>query len=128
MSAPIQLVARGTAGSQTLMQLAVRNAGLRVGSRALSTLAAWAIAEATLGRPLGADVVGHGHTTAAVREYSKWWKQSERSTWRDLHAFEKAFGEKTPARLVAAAHEQHAEQLSRKQREAVAQLGGLAIV
>jgi hypothetical protein len=88
-----------------LMLVAQANAGIRKGARACVVLMSWQIAERSLGRPLGE---GKG-TAAAVLEFTEWWSQHERTTWRDLAAFREAFpGEDTPARLVQLLRERQA--------------------
>jgi len=93
----LRVVPRGTPGSVSLLAYANHNAGLRAGARAVTVLLSWGIAERALSRPLGQD----GTTTDALIEFGDWWKQSERTTWRDLDAFRRAFpGEDTPHRLA----------------------------
>lgn len=83
----------------SLLAIAVQRGGLRKGSRAAVTVVSWAIAEADLGRPLG-EPEG-GHLSAAIREYAKWWKVTERTGWNDLQRFSEVFNEeKTPARIA----------------------------
>jgi hypothetical protein len=112
---PIRLAAPGQPGTP-LMAVAYGNSGsYRAAGRAMATLISWGIAESKLGRPLGDDVQGHGHTMAAIREYSEWWKQSERTTQRDLAAFRAAFpGEDLPARLAALLRERRLSMQARK--------------
>lgn len=99
-STQLTIVQRGTPGSVSLLAIANQHAGIRIGSRAIACLMSWAMAEGALGRPLGD---GQG-VTAAVEEYSSWWRQSRRTTFRDLDAFRRAFpSEDTPARLAAEA-------------------------
>jgi hypothetical protein len=83
----------------SLLNLAVRNAGVMKGAQAASVVVAWAVAVEDLGHELGADE--GGHLSAAIREYAAYWKQSERTVWRELDRFKRAFpGEPTPARLA----------------------------
>ena len=112
---PIALAAPGQAGVP-LMAVAYANSGsFRRAGRAMATLISWGVAEAKLDRPLGDDVQGRGHTMAAIREFSDWWKQSERTTQRDLAAFREAFpSEDTPARLAALLRERRASMKSQK--------------
>jgi hypothetical protein len=101
---PIRLAPPGEKGVP-LMLVAQANAGIRKGARACAVLLSWQIAERALGRPLGD---GQG-TQAAVLEYTEWWSQHERTTWRDLAAFRQAFpSEETPARLVGLLRERQA--------------------
>lgn len=107
-----RLVPRGTPGSTSLLKVAAANAGPFTGGKAVGTLMSWAIAEAMLGRPLGD---GQG-VTAAVEEYSSWWKQSRRTTFRELAAFRKAFpSEESPARLAAEARKLRAANAEKAQ-------------
>ncbi|HEV2821380.1 MAG TPA: hypothetical protein VGW11_12830 [Solirubrobacteraceae bacterium] len=65
----------------------------------------WHLAEASLGHELGqgADV------TAAIRDYAKWAKTTERTAWNQLARFRRGFpGEETPARIVAHLRHLHA--------------------
>ena len=110
------------------MAVAYANAGsYRAAGRAMSVLIAWGMAEASLGRPLGANVEGRGHQTAAIREYAEWWKANERTTWRDLAAFKAAFpGEESPARLAAELRERRLSM--KRQRDAAAAVNGVLVV
>ncbi len=81
---------------ETLLKLATRNAGLRQGTAAVAFAVAWAVAEQSLGHELGDGVL-----TNAMHEYRDYWRQSDRTTWRELERFRKAFpGEESPVRLL----------------------------
>lgn len=98
------MIRAASPGEQTtsILAVAVQRAGLRRGSQAAAMVAAWAIAEHELGHELGED----GSLSAAVREYAAWWKQSERTAWRELQAFKAAFPEEgTPGRLAGLLHD-----------------------
>jgi hypothetical protein len=117
-----KLVARGE--GQPLMVVAMTNAGMRKGSSAMTFFVAWSMAEASLERPLGDG----GSLSAAVREYSTWWKQSERQSWRELAAFRQAFGESSdPREFAAQARELRAVQSDTKHGQAMAALGQLTL-
>lgn len=124
---PIRLASPGQKGIP-LMVVAFTNAGVVTAGRAMSVLLCWGIAERALGRELGN---GEG-ISAAVREYTEWWKQSERTTWRDLRAFRKAFpSEESPAALAAQLREREVALKSvRKEpgRADVAAVGQLMVV
>lgn len=85
--------------STSLLAIAVERAGLFKGGRAALIVAQWAVARQSLGHALGHDE--GGHVTAAVREYSAWWRETERTGWRDLRRFREVFPEEeTPERLA----------------------------
>lgn len=80
----------------SVLELAVRRGGLWKGARAAEVIVAWAIAEQELGHELGGGAI-----EAGVREYAEYWKQSERTAWRELRRFREVFREdQTPARLA----------------------------
>lgn len=79
----------------TVIEIAVRNAGVRKGMRGATFLLEWSIAAAD-------GVHFEGSVTDQLRAYMTWWDISERSAWRHLSEFRQAFpGEETPARLAA---------------------------
>lgn len=99
-----RVVRRGTPGSTLVLEVALRNAGMRAGGKGCACLISWAIAVHRTGDELGAGVEGHGHVTAAVRDFAEYWSISERTAWRDLDAFRACFPtEETPARMAAEA-------------------------
>jgi len=87
------------ANETTLLEMAVRRAGVFKGARAAGVVLSWALAVRELGHELGEDE--GGHLTAAVREYSTYWKHTDRTGWRDVRRFKEVFGEDSPARLAA---------------------------
>ncbi len=79
-----------------MLEFARRRVGVRRGASAVAFATSWAVAEQSLGHVLGA-----GQTTAAIVEYREYWKEADRTTWRNLERFREAFpGEDTPARLL----------------------------
>lgn len=102
----------------SLLQQAVERAGTVKGARAAEMVATWALAEASLGHELGAGE--GGHLSAAIREYSRYWKQSERTTWRELNRFRQVFPEQESPAAYAAALRQH--QANRPTRAGLADL------
>lgn len=66
-----------------------RTGSMRDAFKVGMTVTCWAIVRQDLGRaPL-------------VREYADWWKVSERSAWREIAVFHRAFpGEENPDRLA----------------------------
>lgn len=84
----------------SLLEVAVRRAGLRKGAKAVEVVSTWAIATAKVGHELGAHE--KGDLSSAIREYAAYWKLSERTAWRDLGRFREVFPEEeSPARLAA---------------------------
>jgi hypothetical protein len=76
----------------TLLELAIARVGVLRGSRVLAYMIQWDVVRREL---------GHEPTR---EEFSDWWQQSERTTYRDQALFKEAFpGEESPARLMAAA-------------------------
>ena len=95
--APIRLAAPGEP-AVSVLQLTAQRAGVMRGGRAAAVIIEWAIATARLGHELGqgADL------SAAVREYGRYWRHSERTAWRQLARFREVFPEEeSPARLAA---------------------------
>jgi len=75
----------------TLGMQAVSRVGFRRGTKALSILAAWAIAEARA-----------GHEITSIQEFGKFWRQSTATAYRDVHEFRLAFPRfDTPRDLLA---------------------------
>lgn len=114
----VQLVRKGTPGAQPLMTVAyLRTGSARESIRALQMIQQWALARMVLGHDLGEEE--GGGVSAAVREYARWWKVSERTAWRELSSFQNAFPEEqTPAELAAQLIE-HVEDLQARFRGAV---------
>nr|CRY96445.1 hypothetical protein [uncultured prokaryote] len=81
---------------EPMASVAIRNAGVVQGARALGIVALWAIAIAKNdGHPLGENL------TLSLRSYSDYWRQSDRTSWRDLKVFRAAFpDEADPQRLA----------------------------
>lgn len=76
--------------SRTLLEAVYEQTGsMRDTVKIGMTLTCWAVVRQDLGRaPL-------------VREYADWWKVSERTAWREMALFTKAFpGEENPDRLA----------------------------
>ena len=72
----------------TWLELAVANAGMRLGLRGMSWALSWAIVRAAIGHDPSAE------------EVAAWWKENPRTAYREQAAFRKAFPEfDTPARL-----------------------------
>lgn len=95
----LRLVAAGTEGASALLAIGIARAGMWKGSRACSFLVTWAIAERRLGHDLGSEDTGS--LSAAIREHAKYWRQSERTSWRDLTAWQASFpSEESPAELA----------------------------
>jgi hypothetical protein len=77
------------------MVIARRRVGLVRAGQVLSAMIAWEVAREALGDewPDGIE--------AQVQAYSAWWRQSERTGWRELSRFRAAFpGESTPTRIM----------------------------
>ena len=73
---------------QTWLELAVANAGMRLGLRGMSWALSWAIVSAATGHDPSAE------------EVAAWWKENPRTAYREQAAFRKAFPDlDTPARL-----------------------------
>jgi hypothetical protein len=104
----------------SLLQVATRNAGLRHGMSAVAFMVAWSVAEQSLGHELGDGVL-----TNAMHEYREYWRQSDRTSWRELERFREAFpGEVSPVRLLKLVQDEHA--LGR-QKLGVGGVGGLRV-
>jgi hypothetical protein len=105
---------------QSLLKVATRNAGLRHGTSAVAFAVAWAVAEQSLGHELGDGVL-----TNAMQEYRDYWRQSDRTTWRELERFREAFpGEKSPVRLLRLIEDERA---MGTQKLGAAGFGGLRV-
>jgi hypothetical protein len=116
----MQLVDRSTPGAKPLMVAAYEGSGsmLKAG-RALSFLVMWAWAEQD------GSVAGDS-LSERVRAYSKWSKQSERTTWRDLAAYHACFGAGADPSDLA---RQMVERVELRQgRKSVAAAGALLVV
>jgi hypothetical protein len=109
---------------QPLMAVAYANSGSVIkAGRAVSFLILWGMAESDRGGELGD---GEG-LSAAIREYAKWARESERTAWRHLGDFRAAFpGEESPANLTAQLRARRVE-LGRGAK-AQAAVGSLAVV
>ncbi len=80
---------------QTVLMVAVRNAGVRKGLRGVTYLVCWGLATEELGK------------RPTVEDYERVWKVSESSAYRDSVAFRAAFpGEAGPDRLWTAIGDQ----------------------
>ncbi len=64
---------------QSLAEVALRRAGFIEGRRGLLYLAAWGVVADELQRPF------------TIEEYSVWWKQSSKTSYRERAAFVKCF-------------------------------------
>jgi len=79
-------------GAETVAQVAIRNVGFVASQRALTFCAAWWIVSADLGR-----------SPANVEEYTAWWRQNERMSYREQKTFREAFpGYDSPTELATA--------------------------
>jgi len=88
---PSQSVAHGRGEhGEPLLAIASRQVGLRRAFRVLTFMAAWDRARTALGkRPI------------TLQEYSTWWRENERTAYREQALFREAFpGEDTPERLL----------------------------
>jgi hypothetical protein len=75
---------------QTWIELAVANAGMRLGLRGMSWALSWAIVGAATGNDPSAE------------EVAAWWRENPRTAYREQAAFRKAFPDlDTPARIFA---------------------------
>jgi hypothetical protein len=98
VTTPLRLAKSGEE-STGILQVAIERAGVLKGARAVEMVIAWSTAVRQLGHELGADE--GGHLSAAVRDYSRYWKSSERTVWRELARFRAVFPEEeSPARLA----------------------------
>ena len=76
----------------TWAQVAIQRAGLKKAMRAMTFATAWAVVEKDLGEE------------PSVEAYSAWWKQSSRTTYRELAAWRECFPEfSTPTGFFAVA-------------------------
>lgn len=101
----------------TIMEAAIRNAGVMKGSRAVTVMIQWSMARESMGDAWPAEGI-----EAQVRAYSDWWRHSERTGWNDLARFRAAFpGESTPERFLDFARAQWDE------RRGVKGLGALPL-
>jgi hypothetical protein len=76
----------------TLIELCVdRAGGFRHGAKVMAFVVAWGVAREQLGH------------TPTVEEYAAWWKQNERSAYREMAMFREAFApDETPDRILDA--------------------------
>lgn len=96
MSDQLLRPARADELGRPMMQVAIDRVGIRKAMRAMTAFGAWAYAESVLGHELGQGE----SVTAAVREHAEYWRQSERTSWRELQRFRDAFPEEeSPSRL-----------------------------
>lgn len=87
--------------TMSLLEVCVRNGGIRKGAKAAEVIVAWAIAEQKLGRRLGEGIRREG-VSAAVCDYAKYWKMAERTAWRDLERFREVFpDDESPEHLAS---------------------------
>jgi hypothetical protein len=108
-----QRVAHGRNESgEPLLTIAARQIGLRRAFRVLTFMAAWDRARRALDkRPI------------TLEEYRAWWRENERTAYREQALFREAFpSETTPDRLLDLAYEQWIE------RQGVPGLGAVRIV
>lgn len=121
----LRLAAPGAPKSTPLLGLAIARAGMWQGTRAASFLITWAIAERKLGHHLGADETGS--LSAAIREHAKYWRVSERTSWRDLTAWQAAFpGVESPADVAPQLLELYDVELS-KRTDALGAVAGVMV-
>jgi len=103
------------ANTQSLMQVAILNAGIRKGYRACLYLVLWGIASDAEKRPMSAN------------DLAKWWGDSRTITYKRQAIFREAFpGEETPERLWKVAQVVHADRS--RQSEVMGQIVGTAWV
>lgn len=122
----ITVVAPGTDGASPILAIAIARAGMWKGARACSLLVTWAVAERRLGHDLGSDDTGT--LSAAIREHAKYWRQGERTVWRDLAAWHEAFpGEQSPADLARQLLAVYDLQLT-KRTDALGAVGGIMVL
>jgi hypothetical protein len=100
MPAVSQKVAHGQHDSgEHLLTVAAREVGLRRAIHVLTFMAAWDRARRALRKQ-----------TLTLDEYRDWWRESERTAYRDQAKFREAFpGESTPDRLLDMAEGQWIE-------------------
>ena len=122
----LRVVPAGTQGAAPLLGIAIARAGMWKGTRACSFLLTWAIAERRLGHELGSEDTGS--LSAAVREHAKYWRQCERTSWRDLTAWQAAFpGEESPAELARQLLDAYEVELS-KRTDALSAAAGVMVI
>ncbi len=122
----LYVVPPGTPGASPLLSVAIGRAGIAKGVRACTFLATWAIAERKLGHKLGA--ADGGTVTAGVREHAKYWALSERTSWRDVAAWQKAFPtESSPAALAGQFLRVYDVELA-KRADALGQVTGVMVL
>src|SRR5437588_8213874 len=95
-----QRVAHGRdLAGEPLLTMAARRVGLRRAFRVLTFMAAWDRSRRALDkRPI------------TLEEYRDWWRETERTAFREQALFREAFpGETTPDRLLDLAYEQWIE-------------------
>lgn len=123
----LRVVPAGTPDAQSALALAVGSAGLIKGARAMSFLITWAIAVRQLGHDLGEQE--GGHLSAAVREHAAYWRQTERTSWRDVAAWRQAFpGEESPAALALQLLEVYDREMAKARREDATGLAARVLV
>lgn len=84
----------------SLAAVAQKRVGSLRAGRVLAFMVAWETARASLGDEWPADQ----GISAQVYAYGAWWRESERTAWRELERFRAAFpDEQTPTRLMDAA-------------------------
>jgi hypothetical protein len=95
-----QMVSHGQDESgEILLSVAARSVGLRRAMRALTFMAAWDRARKAMRKE-----------ALTLDEYREWWRESERTSFRDQQRFREAFpGESTPDRLLDLAEGQWVE-------------------
>jgi hypothetical protein len=112
MKPSAKATARADRLRQTVLMVAVRNAGWRRGTTAVTFLVCWGIVaeemgeqgESRDGRYYRRHAEGYGPTLA---DYATAWRQSQAKTYREAAAFRAAFpGEENPGRLWLAIREQ----------------------
>jgi hypothetical protein len=87
------------ANGRSLLDLAVSRGGIIKGAQAAQHVTQWAIAERDLGRRLGSEDTGS--LSAAIRDYAKYWKCSEKTGWREHTRFLAVFPEEASAARLA---------------------------
>jgi hypothetical protein len=106
----------------SLLEAAVARGGVIAGAQAVSFVVQWTIAERDGGRRLGADSLSEG-----VREYSEWWRESERTSWRRLKRFRAVFGETADPRAYAQALQRAMDEREIRDVQAASASLGLAV-
>jgi hypothetical protein len=82
---------------RSLLAVAIAQAGVWKGTRAVEFMVAWQTARESLND----EWPEHDGVTAQLYAYRDWWRQAQRTAWRDLERFRAAFpGESTPSHLV----------------------------